>query len=633
MALPAGVDGVTVSSGKPLTLPDGTPIEGKLLFAGPDVVTVNGQDVVLGGTIEVRLVNGAFSVTLAANDVTGMNPTGWTYRVTAVFSNAPGWVRYIALPKAASSVTLAQVIAPDPAEANYIPVVGPKGDTGPAGPQPPLGAAGAGDTVALKSTDPTTTNARTPTAHASSHAPGGSDPLTGYLPSSGGAVTGDLSVAGRLTASGWVLPLLAPSTRLPAWRTSSYIQNFQTGHGWTTSGSGLGSSNLNDTSTFVRGTQCATITSAGNAGVANLDRFAQSAFDLTGKAIRLTLKIDDITHVGSVNFFVGTSSLANLMKWKAWNVTASTSMIQSGEWVTVTLQWADINTASGTCSISANGVPSTTSSFTDMRFQIVDDGAGTVTAHLQSVEIIPDTTSTFPTGIVSVTFDDSWHSVHDYARPIMDQYGYRGTTYTIADYIGTSQRLSLAELRSVQNFSGWEVAGHAYTNAAHAARYDTMTAQQVDDELRNLKAWLASNEFTSDAFAYPGGHFAATTDGVPVDQLVGRYFSTGRSINYLNTTEMFPAAMPKRLRSISGISSVAVASDYANSTKLMSTGGPLDRCQLNGSWLILTFHQIVTGSVTDSTQCSQTDFAAIMAAINSRGIPVLPVGDVIRNYL
>ncbi|MEU2924205.1 hypothetical protein ABZ636_03960 [Streptomyces sp. NPDC007251] len=210
MALPAGVDGVTVSSGKPLTRFDGTPIEGKLLFTGPDVVTVGGQQVFLGGTTEAKLVGGEFSVELAANDVTGMNPSGWTYRVTAVFSNAPGWVRFIALPKAAPSVTLAQVIVPDPAEANYVPVVGPKGDKGdpgpqgPAGPQPPLGAAGAGDAIALRSTDPTTTNARTPLAHAASHAPGGSDALTGFLPSSGGTVTGVVqtdAVPGTLSAS------------------------------------------------------------------------------------------------------------------------------------------------------------------------------------------------------------------------------------------------------------------------------------------------------------------------------------------------------------------------------------------------------------------------------------------------
>lgn len=127
MALPAGVDGVTVSSGKPLTLPDGTPIEGKLLFSGPDVVTVAGQEVFLGGAKEAVLVDGMFSVTLAANDVTGMDPVGWTYRVTAAFSNAPGWVRHIRLPKASASVTLAQVIVPDPVAGNYATLVNPAG--------------------------------------------------------------------------------------------------------------------------------------------------------------------------------------------------------------------------------------------------------------------------------------------------------------------------------------------------------------------------------------------------------------------------------------------------------------------------------------------------------------------------
>ncbi|MCF0086605.1 MULTISPECIES: collagen-like protein [unclassified Streptomyces] len=81
---------------------------------------------------------------------------------------------------------------------------GPKGDTGP---QPPLGAAGTGSTVALRSDDPTTTNARTPTAHASSHASGGTDPVTvaqsqvtglaaalaALLPLAGGTMTGTIN--------------------------------------------------------------------------------------------------------------------------------------------------------------------------------------------------------------------------------------------------------------------------------------------------------------------------------------------------------------------------------------------------------------------------------------------------------
>lgn len=508
---------------------------------------------------------------------------------------------------------------------------GPQGETGPAGPQPPLGAAGAGPTVALRSDDPTTANARTPTTHAASHAVGGTDPLNGYLPTAGGTVTGNLAVAGRLTQNNIALPLLGPSLQT-SWRASTWRQNFQTGHGWTTNGSGVATSNLNDTTTFVRGTQCATLTTKGTGGNANLWKLAGSAIDLTGKAIRLTLKVDDVTHLASLNFFVGSNGMGNYFKWRCNNITSSTRLIQSGEWVTLTCQWADLDSAAGTLTMAATGQPSTKTGFTDMQIQIVDDTAGPVTAHFQSVEIIPDTSITpaFASGVVSITFDDSWKSVYDICRPTMDQYGYRGTTYQIAEYVGQSSRVSLVDLRSLQNQSGWEVAGHSYTAAAHTNRYPTLTAQQVDDELRNLKAWLVVNGFTSDAFAYPGGQFGKTTDGVGVDSLVSRYFSSGRSINYLYSTEMAPPAVPQRLKALSSIGSTISSGDKANVGNLVGAGGLLDRCQQQGSWLILTFHEFVSGAATDVTQCSAADAQTVMSAISTRGIPVVPVGEVLR---
>ncbi|MFI6249044.1 hypothetical protein [Streptomyces sp. NPDC051016] len=130
MSLPAGVDGVTVSSGKPLCLPDGAPVEGKLIFTGPDIVTVAGEEILLGGTTEAVLDDGEFSVTLAAPDTDGMDPSGWTYRVTAVFTNARGWIRYISLTKDAPSVTLASVIVPDPDLGTYATLVDASALTG-----------------------------------------------------------------------------------------------------------------------------------------------------------------------------------------------------------------------------------------------------------------------------------------------------------------------------------------------------------------------------------------------------------------------------------------------------------------------------------------------------------------------
>jgi lysophospholipase L1-like esterase len=119
MPLPAGVETVTVSSGEPLTLPDGTWMQGHLEFTGPDLVTIGEDDVVLGGTVKAPLIDGEFSVILCATDATGMSPTGWTYKVESVFTNAPNWTRYITLPKATTSVKLADVLVPDPVAGEY----------------------------------------------------------------------------------------------------------------------------------------------------------------------------------------------------------------------------------------------------------------------------------------------------------------------------------------------------------------------------------------------------------------------------------------------------------------------------------------------------------------------------------
>lgn len=125
MPLPPGVETVTVSAGDPLTLPDGTAMIGRLLFTAPDLAAIPGQDTIVGGTVEAPLIAGEFTATLVATDATGMNPSGWTYRVEAVLSNAPGWIRHISLPKASPTVVLADVLVPDPVVGTYTTLVDP----------------------------------------------------------------------------------------------------------------------------------------------------------------------------------------------------------------------------------------------------------------------------------------------------------------------------------------------------------------------------------------------------------------------------------------------------------------------------------------------------------------------------
>ena len=463
-----------------------------------------------------------------------------------------------------------------------------------------------------------------------------------YVPlSSVGAASGveGLDAAQRIVTpvGSFLLPAPPPVSRRAAYRAAAWSQIFQSGHGWTAGGGGTGSSNVNDTSTFIRGTQCASVTTAANGVQSNISNTAVSPPSLAGKMIRLVFKVDSVTHLSHMAFYLGTSNFSNFFQW-TFHTHSSTAgqqnWVQSGEWVTVDLQWDSVSTASGSFSLSSHGVPSVQTGFTCMRVAAYDDGAAAITWHLQAVEIVADTTATFPGGVVSVTFDDSYQNVFTYGRPAMDTYGYRGTLFTIQDLVAASNGstyLTVSQLQQLASASGWDVQGHAYTDANHAAGYNTLTALQVQDEMRYLRAWMLSNGFAGDIFAYPHGWFGNTSDNVPIEQIAQQYWGAARCI-VEEVSEVGPAApMPFRLRSITGIND-GTALGGTTVANLIATGGPLDKCAANGSWLILTFHQIITGTPSDSTMCTQTGFTSVMSAINSLGIPVLPVADVIRYY-
>ncbi|WP_017602350.1 hypothetical protein [Nocardiopsis lucentensis] len=120
MAIPAGVETVTVTSGQPLTLPDGTPVRGYLRWRAPALNVVPADDYTFGGEAIAQLdANGNFSIALIPQDATGVDPTGWTYEVTAVFSNAVGWTRFITLTKDQPDVVLSDIVDPTPIDPSF----------------------------------------------------------------------------------------------------------------------------------------------------------------------------------------------------------------------------------------------------------------------------------------------------------------------------------------------------------------------------------------------------------------------------------------------------------------------------------------------------------------------------------
>lgn len=397
---------------------------------------------------------------------------------------------------------------------------------------------------------------------------------------------------------------------------SHVITDFQSGHGWTSSGSGTFALNDTTSGNFISGTQAATAATGGAGAQCDVRKFAGTSYDTTGQLIRLRFRFDSITHLSELDFYAGSSSLANCWKWSVY-VPGLSAYITSGDWITLTLLFSDA---------TVTGSPSRTA-VTDWQFQTWDDSAGTVSAHYQSVELVPDGTAVFPGGVVSVCFDDSYSTPRDNgAWSALDAAGYPATLFTITDRLGLSGYISLADIQARTDRYGWESAGHAYTDADHSVTDTGLTAAALDADARAQRAWLlASGVRGGDGYAYPLGNFGLTSDGGSVIGILRRYYSWNRTTSS-RMHETWPPADRYRLRAISGISTFSGGvTPSAVETQVTSVAA-------GGGWLILVFHKIVTGAPAATTECALSDFTAIVSAIQAAGIPVMTVGDVLRHY-
>lgn len=422
----------------------------------------------------------------------------------------------------------------------------------------------------------------------------------------------------------------APNFRMPRYVQPSLVMTtFQSGHGWTL-GSG-GTLTANDTADYISGSQAAKVVTAGTGALVSLSKLAMTSFDATAKIPRLRVKVDDITHMAGLNFYLGSSSLASYYKWTIQGAASNVNYVTSGDWVTITLPWADA-TVTGTPSRSA---------LTDARIQLLDDGTAGITVHCQSVELIPDSStslSAFGGRVVSICFDDCWESM-ELGKGVMDTYGWAGSCYVITDLLANPQpvvepnagaRLTLAELRMMQSQYGWEIGAHALRDADHALTYTGMTAAQLRDDLQRQKGWLIANGFRgASGCAYPLGQYGKTTDGVSTTDVIDDYFAYART-TYSRTFESFPPAEPFRLRAISGISTFA--GGYAPTQLTTASTGRIDQLAANSGWLILTFHKLVASGPASTSDCLLSDFQSICSKISSAGLSVLPVGDVLRYF-
>lgn len=97
------------------------------------------------------------------------------------------------------------------------------------------------------------------------------------------------------------------------------------------------------------------------------------------------------------------------------------------------------------------------------QMQALDDwGYTTITAE-QLIKAITEGEPLPPRPIV-ITFDDGHYSVYKYAFPIMQEYGFFGVTYIVANRLKSYEFTGVPQLEEMIS-AGWEVGSHGFTHS------------------------------------------------------------------------------------------------------------------------------------------------------------------------
>ena len=247
---------------------------------------------------------------------------------------------------------------------------------------------------------------------------------------------------------------------------------------------------------------------------------------------------------------------------------------------------------------------------------LTDNEVNTVTLYVAGIYAVP----TAKQATITFTFDDGHGSVYSRALRKLSAYRYPATAYVIAEIIDEPGLLSLEELYTLRDQHHWEIAGHAFTLTAHNLPngFDSLEGEELEDEVNGLRQWIDEHGFRRKTFAYPKG--AAKEE---VRMLIKRDYGAGR------VTAMGPETIPTRdnytIRGSSLDGTVQTPAELIEA---------IDEAVDAGAWLILTFHDIVTGTPEASTEYEESGFAEIVdhvraLQVEGKDIEVLTMADAI----
>ena len=103
---------------------------------------------------------------------------------------------------------------------------------------------------------------------------------------------------------------------------------------------------------------------------------------------------------------------------------------------------------------------------------------------------------------IILTFDDGSETTYSTAMPIMQRYGFTGTSYLVYYYVGITNHMDVDQIRAL-HATGWEIGSHGLSHVDLTTRPDRQTDEIV--ESRRMFQNLLGVPILS--FAYPFGAY------------------------------------------------------------------------------------------------------------------------------
>ncbi|UTM36554.1 hypothetical protein MX572_18835 [Rhodococcus pyridinivorans] len=154
--------------------------------------------------------------------------------------------------------------------------------------------------------------------------------------------------------------------------------------------------------------------------------------------------------------------------------------------------------------------------------------------------------------------------------------------FPILEQVGNTDRITVEQMRALQNYNGSEIGAHVMTSSQHALDMAGRTEADMRAELNSVRDWYTARGFAPVSYAYPIGDYDALGERV-----VSKYYRSARSVA-TKFVETLPPSMPYRVRAMS------VSAD----TTVAAVTAMIDKAVAGKGWLPLVVHCVKDSGAT-----------------------------------